>query len=337
MGTRTSRRGITLIELLVVIGIIGLLAGLVLPAVQAAREASRRMTCTSNLSQLGLALHGYESATGSFPPLLLSRPTTFFPPGGEYALFRSHSGAAMLLPYLEQRALYDSLNFSVPCFPEPSIPEFPQNRTAALTVVAVFLCPSDDLAPSGEFAPISYRANGGLCGDCGPTPPPDYGQDGAFRFRSTRPSDFKDGLSSTLAFSEKLIGSPVGSSFDGRRDWHDVAPLYASQGMTIDRWIEVCDAPFIKIPGTLRAGGSWLIGAAPVSQFYTGGTPNWPVTDCGMVRDAGLFSASSFHPGGVNALMADGSVRFARDTISPETWRALGTRAGGEVIPAGGD
>lgn len=334
---RTARRAITLIEMLVVISIIGLLIGIALPAVQSAREAARRAQCVHNLKQIGLALHHYESVKGSFPPLRISRPTSFR--AGGYALLGSYSAPAMLLPYLERPALFDSINFSIPCLIVPASPAFPQNSTAAQTRMAMFLCPSDRLHASGDFAPISYRINGGLCGVCKPyvSIPSVEDSGGAFNQKGTRASDFTDGLSNTLALTEKLIGSAGGTSFDSRRDWIDINGLYTPEQMTVERWIQVCNDPFLRRPGTERAGGSWLLGAVMSTQFYTAGTPNHHATDCGLERDAGVFSAASFHPGGVNAAMADGSVRFIRQTVSPATWRALGSRAGGEVIPSGAE
>lgn len=333
---RTTRRAITLIEMLVVISIIGLLIAIALPAVQSAREAARRAQCVNNLKQIGLALHNYESARGSFPPLRISKPSSFRV--GGYSLIGNYSAPARLLPYLEEPALFDSINFSMPCMVVPALPAFPQNSTAARTVLAQFLCPSDGLAPSGDFAPISYRINGGLCGVCEPYVTPHVEDSGgAFNQKGTRASDFRDGLSNTLALSEKLVGSLGGTSFDGRRDWIDIDGLYFPREMTVDRLIQICDDPFLRRPGTERAGGSWLLGAVMSTQFYTAGTPNHRATDCGMELDAGVFSAASFHPGGVNAAMADGSVRFVRQTVSLATWRAIGSRAGGEVITSGAE
>jgi prepilin-type processing-associated H-X9-DG protein len=253
----------------------------------------------------------------------------------------SYSAHAMLLPYIEQPALFNSVNFSMPCFLVPASPAFPQNGTAAHTALALFLCPSDGLTASGDFAPISYRVNGGLCGDCQPGvgARPTWLEDGggAFTNIGTRPSDFTDGLSTTLAFSEKLVGSVGGVSFDPRRDWLDVSGFYWVDELTVDGWIQVCDKPFLARRGTERAGSSWLLGGVMATQFYTGGTPNRSGPDCGLEHDAGIFSAGSLHPGGVNAAMADGSVRFVRQSVSPATWRAMGTRAGSEVIPSGGE
>src|SRR5262249_3851998 len=142
MGLK-SRRGFTLIELLVVIAIIAVLIALLLPAVQAAREAARRSQCVNNLKQIGLALHNYESGNGAFPPGNVTARRGYTDP--TLSQWTSWSPHAMLLPYLEQTALYNAANFSLACCQDA--PEAHQtNLTVILTRVSGFLCPSDGLA-----------------------------------------------------------------------------------------------------------------------------------------------------------------------------------------------
>jgi prepilin-type N-terminal cleavage/methylation domain-containing protein len=157
-----NRYGFTLIELLVTVGIIGLLASLLLPAIQASREAARRVQCANNLRQLGIALHSYESAWAIFPPAPMAyrvRPerssrTCYF------------SAQTTLLAQLELVSLHNSINFSVPTHYLSDIAQQGANLTAASQLVGAFVCPSDWGAVSGPYGPSNYRANFGICGYC---------------------------------------------------------------------------------------------------------------------------------------------------------------------------
>ena len=145
------RPAFTLVELLVVIAIIGILVGLLLPAVQAAREAARRMQCSNNLKQLGLAFHNYESATKSFPINYATRGKLGFPNNGPGIANSGRSWLQMVLPYIEQTPLYNNIDFTVGLQPKSSAPTTPvgRNRLAAATVIPTFLCPSDDSNEGG--------------------------------------------------------------------------------------------------------------------------------------------------------------------------------------------
>src|SRR3954465_2845855 len=148
------RRGFTLIELLVVIAIIGVLVALLLPAVQAAREAARRIQCSNNLKQIGIALHNYHAAVGSFPVGFLY-PTGAVPATTSPLQYR-WSALAQLTPFLEQANLANALNFNFPLAHKPAgslslfWPFYPQNSTAMATKVSGFLCPSDGAPPPAE-------------------------------------------------------------------------------------------------------------------------------------------------------------------------------------------
>ena len=325
-----DRSGMTLIELLVVLGIIGVLAGLLLPAVQAAREAARRARCANNLRQLMLAVHGFEAALGKFPPAKSGRhaigrlPDT---PGVNVV-----STQVLLLPYLELGQVYAGFNFDVTC---TSIEDLSgPNRTVASVTIAAFLCPSDPMSAAAAGR-NSYRANVGLGeyryerkSQMYLVTPIDSG---AFTRRSTWLDDaeFRDGRSSTLAFSEKPIGTGSGPG-DPFRDWIHVDRL----GMeSPDAWLTVCAPPLAGWEYRLDAGRTWVLGNAIQTHFFAALPPNSRISDCGgglSVSGEGLFTARSFHPGGVNAAMADGSVRWFGSNVAMATWRALGTRDRGD-------
>jgi prepilin-type N-terminal cleavage/methylation domain-containing protein/prepilin-type processing-associated H-X9-DG protein len=331
-----AARGMTLIELLVVIAILGVLVGLLLPAVQAAREAARRAGCANNLKQVGIGLQQYCAAIGVFPPLNCQ---SLLPLVGLNGLpFVSDvSPQALLLPQLEQVALYNAINFHVPCNLNPEIPGFTENATVARTVLDVYLCPSDDLTHRHAYAPVSYRVNGGLCGACAPgfvRSPFRDGINGAFTRSGTRTAEILDGTSNTLAFAEKLVGTPDGDGFDRRRDWIEAVDWVKGAVLPVTEWVGLCERPVTWTPGRPPSGGSWLVGGVMATQFYTAAVPNPSITDCGNFVDngVGVFSAGSLHSGGVNVSMADGSVRFIANGINVAVWRALGTRSGSEVV-----
>ncbi len=326
----TTNAGFTIVELVVVIGIISLLIGLLLPAVQSAREAARRATCTNHLRQLSLGLQQYQATTGAFPPYhTMSFLPYAFPPAPVYV--RNVSVQTALLPHLEQGDLYSAINFSVPFFVTPVMDGFPENETVAQVVLDVFLCPSDHLTAQQTYGPVSYRANAGSCGACAAQ----YGQDsGLFTSRGATPASVLDGLSYTLGFAEKLVGTPPGGGFDHHRDWIYIVDIPLDGGtFSPQQWVHLCERPFLTNPGIEPSGGSWLVGDNAATLFYVAAPPNPPLTDC-ATHSAGVLSAGSMHPGGVNVSMADGSVRFTSQGIAVAVWRALGTRAGGEVISA---
>ena len=195
-----------------------------------------------------------------------------------------------------------------------------------MTMVSVFVCPSDPYTSAAPLGVQSYRTNAGICFDC------DHNEGGAFSvFGSGRVSDIRDGLSHTLAFSEKPVASL--GSYSPIRDWlsDSISPLPT----TADGWIDVCSNQ--SNPGAARfdAGRCWLMGGTTYSHFFVAVPPNSPVPDCGNPANfgTGIFAARSYHPGGVNALTADGSVHWFASTTDRNLWRALGTRSGGEIVP----
>ncbi len=311
MTSRRRRTGFTLIELLVVIAIIGVLIALLLPAVQAAREAARRMQCTNNLKQIGLALHNYHDALGAFPPGQL--PATSF------------SALSRILPFLEQGAIFNALNANL-AYDDPA------NDTIRTTQLNVFLCPSDGgNTQTDRGAATNYMANKGTEVIWQAPTGPNAGfreQTGVFFYnRSVQMSDVRDGLSNTAFVSERVkadgsnaIVSPLEDVFFAR-----TAPT------TPDEALQQClalDITNLANQFPLFMGAPWLHGQHTYQHISP---PNG--------RSCGFFTVlratmppSSRHAGGVNVLLGDGSVRFVKATIDLKAWRALGSRDGGEIV-----
>jgi prepilin-type N-terminal cleavage/methylation domain-containing protein/prepilin-type processing-associated H-X9-DG protein len=317
---RHHRRGFTLIELLVVIAIIAVLIALLLPAVQAAREAARRAQCVNNLKQLGIACHNYHDVCGALPAAEMVYNAT------------SLSALSNLLPFMEQTNIFNSINFSF-TYNTPTNNVL-QNVTAQNTRVSSFICPSDVADPHPEFGgQTNYMVNMGswivwmsASGPNAALAPPN----GIFYGNSaTKIADVTDGLSNTTLFSERILAdfnpavvAPIADVF-----------FSPAQPTTLDDAVAACLAIDIYNPASafpLFMGAPWINGQH-VCLHVT--QPN--------TRSCGFFSAlracmppSSRHPGGVNLLAGDGSVKFIKNSIGLPTWRALGTRAGGEIISA---
>jgi prepilin-type N-terminal cleavage/methylation domain-containing protein len=328
------RQGFTLIELLVAIGTIGLMIGLALPAVQASREAARRAQCANNLKQIALASHSFASAQGGFPAQIFRLPGQGDPRDGFSGTF---SLQCVILPYLDRTDLFNSINFSMSSSSFFWLERF--QRTVAMQVVGTYLCPSDP--SSGEslpYAPNSYRACTGL-GEVAHLGGNRYSLnlDGTFSGAGVVSlAGIRDGLSNTLAFSEKPIGSGDGRSYDPFRDWVD---RRRGNNLTADDWLNACShlSAADLTSAQLDGGRSWMINGAPFTDFYASAPPNSRVPDCGYTglnNGIGIFAARSYHPGGVNAAMDDGSIRWFSSTVNMSTWRSLGTRAGGEIAEA---
>ena len=319
--TRTRRTAFTLIELLVVIAIIAILIGLLLPAVQKVREAAARMKCQNNLKQLGLAMHNHESALGVFPQ-------------GRNGYPKVVSAPARLLAYVEQENLQKLID------PDGTLAVGGQNDAAGKNRVGLFACPSDPqngvVTGSAYFGTNYVACNGtGVVVDASGnivsyTKIPDG--NGVFAQNPIRIADITDGTSNTAAFSESTLGN--GAAVSGPpTDPQTIKLVVLEVAGGNDPTPADCGAG----NGTWNAkrGEQWInghFGNTLYNHFYTPNqTTKW---DCGNAsHNKALTSARSYHSGGVNLLLCDGSVRFARDSVTPTTWLALGTRAGGEVVP----
>jgi prepilin-type N-terminal cleavage/methylation domain-containing protein/prepilin-type processing-associated H-X9-DG protein len=331
--------GFTLIELLVVIAIIGVLIALLLPAVQAAREASRRVQCANNLKQIGLAIQQYHVAQNCLPPGQLL-----------YFNWLDISAHIHMLPFLEQQQLFNAFNVA-DVFPingmGPVLPSYPPNTTVARIQVAGFLCPSDFSRLTNPEGHTNYCGNSGsspqstevVCKQNGPfiaaSPFASYNGCIVFRFRN-----IKDGLSLTACFSEKVLGigfanqpdSSTPSSADLEvgtpADVIDTAAYYQ-----LCRSANPNSTPLAFADGQ-AAGMYWTFGYAIDTRYTHIMTPNTQSCEVGgpWFGERGAITASSRHPGLVNIVFCDGSVRAIKNSIDPATWWALGTMAGGEIV-----
>ena len=288
---RQQRWAFTLVELLVVLAIIGLLIGLLLPAIQQTRESARLNTCKSNLRQLGLGTHNFEISFGALPAGYLYRPSAQGNAAG-------YSWGSMLLPFVEQRSLYEEFDFTLPIFDNV-------NRIARERHLPIFLCPTDpvsytEFVEMGDerYAMACYVANFG---------PPDLDEtqdkrNGVFSRNSrTKLSEITDGLCHTLMVGERVNGAfRSGASHDNHFDY------------------ETTWAAAVRDIGDPTDDHGHMV------LFQTGHTPNHPLSDD---RDV-----SAPHQGIAQFLFCDGSVHAVQESIDQAVYDALGTSAGGEVV-----
>lgn len=353
------RRGFTLVELLVVIAIIGVLVGLLLPAVQAAREAARRMQCVNNLKQLGLAIHNYESTFRTFPAV---RGGTTVEPGNNSNRGQL-AGWVSMLPFLEQQPLYNLAASDTPYV----FGGVPWRMTAVnggfwkRNQPQMLLCPSDagGVISNPGFARNNYYFSRGDQGRSW--------QDANFRGvfggmenKHSRIGDIGDGLSNTLVFSESVVSrvGTAGDQIQGGIACYLADSQIPAHCMTARQGGNRLGGPGIVIlqPAVNSFNSRGLIytdGRLMMAEVSTILPPNAPscVEGCHN-NNSGFMTANSFHQGGVNGVLGDGSVRFFSESIDtgnlsaiaprPQSgssgpspygvWGALGSKAGGESV-----
>lgn len=331
--TRHVANGFTLVELLVVIAIIGTLVGLLLPAVQSAREAARRSSCQNNLREMGVALHNHESARRSFPPSGQAVATAGSAPW---------SGQALLLPYTEGDTLFKKIDFSKPYGDQANKDLFPPNGVSALRIPSL-CCPSDPgirsrlNTASGlpEHFPLSYGLSTGLFKVYDPTTKTDGGA--AFApFTPLRANAFTDGLSKTIALSEVKAFAPRAQDLTSLTDTPPATAEAAGALVDASKFAETGHTEWV-CGRVLHIG---FTATFPPNTFvpYTHSDGRLYDVDICSTREGATPAATTYaavtsrshHGGIVSTAFMDGSVRTIANTIDASVWKAMASRAGGE-------
>ena len=334
MSYSRTHKGFTLVELLVVIAIIGVLIALLLPAVQMAREAARRMSCTNNMKQLGLALHNYHDTFLKFPQY--NQPGAIAGGSAGYA----YSIHVKLLPFIEQSALYDRVKTVTQDF-------YRDGNHAESTVQAMrlsaYVCPSDSPFPDSRIGncnyPVSAGSNIGWDIDVAR-------QNGVFSYRTANGlASITDGTSNTIMVGEHITGDNEEGAYRVESDvvrglsWS--AHQSTSQGVISQADVDAAGAACHASPSSHSSVSAlrWNRGTFEYAVINTLAPPNWKYPSCmtststtnhGSSR--GIYAARSRHPGGVNMTLADASVRFVNETVDLQTYHAMGSRNGGEAF-----
>ena len=324
------RSGFTVIELLISLAIISLLLGLTLPAVQRVREVSRSAACSSRLRQLGVACQSFETTHRHFPD--------YGGPDGyirwSHAVLLDHLGYAALssqLPWdLSDQGGIDISQDGPPVVPWPS--------DVWKTPISDFVCPSDTTPLGGNNFRASY---GTIVSDThtwkpgmGPRPADVFNEslNGILRAAAS-PAQVTDGLSNTVLYSERIVGDGDHSRYTPSRD---IAGFQTAYFHWPNDAIIFCSGTTPPTTIISYSGWTWAIGGGANHSYNHVATPNSRIPDClagpGNPIGIGVFSARSWHPGGVNVVFADGATRFIADHIDLRVWRGLGTMYGAEVL-----
>lgn len=321
---RCRRRAFTLVELLVVIAIIGILIALLLPAVQAAREAARRSQCTNNLKQIALAFHNYVDTHKKFPAY------QYHVEGASSWL--GHSAMTMILPYVEQSSVYDQVKWTLP---------WDNGNQPHLAKITPFVCPTDGPFPNPTYPGNNYMVCGGARVSFYDTGSPVKASGIFLRRRESGFSDIRDGTSNVIMVSEILKGDDQGGTLNLRRDVTNNLPARTDQftpSAEVETLGVTCDSNAASWHQS-NVGRQWMGGFPGFCAFNTIAPPNWKHITCcdggtfGYACDRnGIVPPRSYHPGGVNAALGDASVRFISDTIDLTIWQRAGAREDGNAI-----
>ncbi len=332
------RRAFTLIELLVVIAIIAVLIALLLPAVQQARESARRTQCKNNLKQFGLALHNYHDTFSMFPRGQLGGVTG----AGDW---RGHSAHVMILPYIDQSAMYNRYNHDAWAWWDNGKGT---NQSDATQVgyrrIAAFLCPSNP--PANQFPNNSYvvceGANAGMFNDGVAGGTTSAKQNGIFNLQGVVPmAGITDGTSNVIMASEQLL-SQTGTLVDKVASMRQTVAIPAGWDGTfltqsqLDDWGNRCNTSGAN--QRTESGRYWAPGVHEQTTFNVLLPPNSSYQNCtahcsGCAPDGpAMIGARSLHVGGVHVLLADGAVRFVGNNIDYRTWQNLGSRNDGATV-----
>jgi prepilin-type N-terminal cleavage/methylation domain-containing protein/prepilin-type processing-associated H-X9-DG protein len=357
---RRGSKGFTLVELLVVIAIIGILIALLLPAVQSARESARRAQCLNNLKQFGLAFHNYENSNKRFPPAQINKINDLAT-SSEYAAWAAQNGTTIpdsyhgwnfvvyLLPYFEQAGLDGLLDTDFkPNNNTSTVPGDVRNREAIRSArIEMLVCPSEtNTAPLNNLnvGKLSYRGNHGRHGIQGKN------NDGVLQIEVEIPfharkdnskwgllaSEILDGLSNTAAVSERALGDGVAGRFTIKGDQALDSGVPEPKANNTPAVRAACLASTSTTDDFSNGGGNWFAGNYEMALYNHTIPPNKRIVRSIADKQPGCHPPTSYHPGGINLLMADGSVRFVRDAVSPNVFDAVGGRKDGVAI-SGGD
>jgi prepilin-type N-terminal cleavage/methylation domain-containing protein/prepilin-type processing-associated H-X9-DG protein len=351
------RRGFTLIELLVVIAIIAVLIALLLPAVQAAREAARRTQCVNNMKQIGLALHNYHDVVGSFP---MGAGLEAYSGPGVFSAKQGFSALAAMLPQLGETPTFNAINFSWACEDSSTALCYMINKTGQSVKINAFCCPSD---PNAGVPDLNNTANTNNYYGCIGTTTfitsntlvgvlSNVQTTGIFTWQGVYGvRDVIDGTTNTIGFAECVVGNQSSQVKQKRIGMTSVTAV-PSAALVLDASsvptqtlaaIAACDKAWNSGSGMSidrQRGENWAHGCNDMTMFNTVVVPNdkndaW--VNCSQTSSGALSNitnSDSWHSGGVNVLMTDGSVKFIKDSINIRTWWALGTKGNGEVISA---
>jgi type II secretory pathway pseudopilin PulG len=330
---RPYRTGFTQIEILVTIGLISLLIALLLPAIQAARERSRMVSCLNNLRQIGVAYQSMESTHRAFPPLL-NRDPRLPQQWNDLSKFNVKSAHYYMLPGLEQKSVYESIVLDNDVWTGNDPIQSSLNQAVLDMYVPVFVCPSNNVGQGG----VSYLICYGTSSSGESTPghqPPNTVLPGVANGVSS--NMIADGLSNTVAFSERLTGDQDSERYNPSRDWAYIDSLSqaieSTSPLLPDMMQHLCRRDVrMEQQHASYNGSGWLFGRLGVTGYNHVLTPNSTTADCATPGGGvGAYSARSRHFQGVHALFCDGSTRFWSESVDTSVWRAVGTISGDEV------